>query len=166
MKKREAFISLKDHKENFENNQKCRLINPAKSESGKLSKFILDKINSNLRQKLDSNQWRSTQQVISWFGNINDKDRQSFISFYIVDFYPSISEKLLNEALAQASDLATITENVISVIKHARKSLLFGNGKLWTKKDGSNSLFDVTIGSFDGTEICELVGRFILNHLG
>ena len=30
MKKREAFISLKDHKENFENNPKCRLINPAK----------------------------------------------------------------------------------------------------------------------------------------
>jgi hypothetical protein len=76
---------------------KSRLINPAKSESGKLSKVILDKINSNLRQKLNSNQWRITQQVISWFGNINDKDRHSFISFDIVDFYPSISEKLLNE---------------------------------------------------------------------
>jgi hypothetical protein len=25
------------------------------------------------------------------------------------------------------------------------------------KKDGSNSLFDVTMGSFDGAEICELV---------
>ena len=45
MKKREAFISLKDHKENFENNPKCRLINPAKSDSGKISKLILDKIN-------------------------------------------------------------------------------------------------------------------------
>ena len=119
-----------------------------------------------MRQKLNSNQWRNTQQVISWFGNINDKDRHSFISFDIVDFYTSISEKLLNEALAWASDLTTITENDISIIKHARKSLLFGNGKLWTKKDGSNSLFDVTMGSFDGAEICELVGLFILNHLG
>jgi hypothetical protein len=84
---------IKDHKENFENNPKCRLINPAKRESGKLSKVILDKINSNLRQKLNSNQWRNTQQVISWFGNINDKgdkDKHSFISFDIVDFYPSI----------------------------------------------------------------------------
>jgi hypothetical protein len=43
MKKREAFITLKDHQENFENNPKCRLINPAKIESGKLSKVILDK---------------------------------------------------------------------------------------------------------------------------
>ena len=34
------------------------------------------------------------------------------------------------------------------------------------KKDGSNIMFDVTMGSFDGAEICELVGLFILNHLG
>jgi hypothetical protein len=34
------------------------------------------------------------------------------------------------------------------------------------KKDGSNSLFDFTMGSFDGAEICELVGLYILNHLG
>ena len=86
MKKREAFISLKDHKENFENNPKCRLINPANSESGKLSKIILDEINSNLRQKLNLNQWRNTKQVIEWFGNIKDKERHSFISFDIVDF--------------------------------------------------------------------------------
>ena len=82
-----------------------------------------------------------------------------------MDFYPSISEKLLNEALAWASDLTTITENDISIIKHARKSLLFGNGKLWTKKDGSNSLFDVTMGSFDGAEICELVGLNLFKSL-
>jgi hypothetical protein len=50
MKKREAFIFLKDHKENFENNPKCQLINPAKSESGKWSKNL--------------NQWRNTKQVI------------------------------------------------------------------------------------------------------
>ena len=107
--------------------------------------------------QVESNIWNIYNVQIyfggSWFGNINDKDRHSFISFDTVDFYPSISEKLLNEALAWASDLATITENDISIIKRARKSLLFGNGKLWTKKDGSNSLFDVTMGSFDGAEI-------------
>jgi hypothetical protein len=106
-----------------------------------MERLVLDKINSNLRQKLHSNQWRNTytQQVISWFGNINDKVlktcRHSFISFDIVDFYPSISEKLLNEALAWASDLATITENDISIIKHARKSLLnFRQRQIMDKK--------------------------------
>ena len=57
MKKRKAFISLKDHKENFESNPKCRLINPAKSDSGKISKLILDKINMQLRTILNVNQW-------------------------------------------------------------------------------------------------------------
>ena len=42
-----------DHKENFENNLKCRQINTAKIESGKLSKVILDQINSNLRPVLN-----------------------------------------------------------------------------------------------------------------
>ena len=165
MKKREAFISLKDHKENFENNPKCRLINPAKSESGKLSKIILDKINSNLRKILNLNQWKNTQNVIEWFGNIKGKHRHSFISFDIVDFYPSISENLLDQALSWASNLAIITKDEISIIKHARKSVLFNDGKPWTKKD-SNNLFDVTMGSYDGAEICELVGLFILNKLG
>ena len=43
-----AFITLKDHKPNFPNNIKCRLINPAKSNLGKISKQILQKINSKI----------------------------------------------------------------------------------------------------------------------
>ncbi len=61
--------------------------------------------------------------------------------------------------------LAIISKDEISIIKHARKSVLFNHGKPWTKKD-SNSLFDVTMSSYDGAEICELVGLFILNKLG
>ena len=45
MAKREAFISLKDHKENFLNNSACILINPAKSKFAKISKvLVLNKI--------------------------------------------------------------------------------------------------------------------------
>ena len=87
MKKREAFISLKDHKETFENNPKCRVINPARSDSGKISKLILDKVNTHLRTILNVNQWRNTQNVIEWFGNIEQKSMHSFISFDIVDFF-------------------------------------------------------------------------------
>jgi hypothetical protein len=96
-----------------------------------LSKTILDEINS----KLNLNQLRNTKQVIEWFGNIKDKERHIFISFDIVDFYPSISEKLLDQALSWASNLTTISDNDILTIKHARKSLLFNTGKPWTKKD-------------------------------
>ena len=62
-----AFISLKDHKENFNNNPQCRLINPAKSNLGKVSKTILDRINNNIRIQTRSNQWRNTDDTIEWF---------------------------------------------------------------------------------------------------
>ena len=41
---RESFITLKDHKENFKNKPKCRLINPCKPELGKIRKQLLEKI--------------------------------------------------------------------------------------------------------------------------
>ena len=83
------------------------------------------------------------------FGNIEEKTRHSFISFDLIDFYPSISENLLDLALSWASSLASISNEDISIIKHVRKSLLFNNRKPWTKNNNSN-LFDVTMGSYDG----------------
>ena len=108
---------------------------------------------------------RSDYIYIEWFGSMEEKTRHSFISFDIVDFYPSISESLLDQALSWASNLADISDEDISIIKHARKSPLFNHGRPWIKNNNSN-LFDVTMGSYDGAEICELVGLFILNHLG
>ena len=52
MAKKEAFITLKDHKVNFANALPCRLINPAKPEMGKILKAILDRIISAVQQQL------------------------------------------------------------------------------------------------------------------
>ena len=49
--KNNCFITMKDHKENFLNNPKTRLLNPAKNELGR----ILDKINLNLRNATKAN---------------------------------------------------------------------------------------------------------------
>ena len=46
---------------------------------------------------------------------------------------------------------------------HCRKSVLFGDDSTWTKKNGS--LFDVTMGSYDGAKTCELVGLYLLHEL-
>ena len=40
-----AFITLKDYKDGFVNNSKCRLLDPAKTQIGKVSKIELYKIN-------------------------------------------------------------------------------------------------------------------------
>ena len=54
MAEREPFITIKDHKPNFENNTKCRLINPAKSEIGVISRHHLQQTNEEIRLDLDS----------------------------------------------------------------------------------------------------------------
>ena len=102
------------------------------------------------------NQWRNTKSVIEWFKAI--KNKSSFIKFDIVEFYPSISKELLPKAIEYAQSVRTIEEKVIKTICHARKSLLFDKNNLWVKID--NSEFDVTMGSYDGSELCELVGLY------
>ena len=76
----------------------------------------------------------------------------------------SISQNLLNEALKFASNYTEITEADKEIIFHAKKWLLFNNGTPWSKKNSHDS-FDVTMGSFDGAETCELVGSYLLCQL-
>ena len=39
-----CFVTMKDHQENFENKPSVRLMTPAKSQTGRITKVILDKI--------------------------------------------------------------------------------------------------------------------------
>ena len=91
MSRNEAFITLKDHKPNFQTQTKCRLINLAKSEMGKVSSIMLKEINECVREKSGLKQWRSTKDALDWFKSIENKRNQEFVQMDIVDFYPSIS---------------------------------------------------------------------------
>ena len=109
--KNNCFITLKDHKENFLNNPKTRLLNPTKNELGRISKSILNKIDLNLPNKTKANQWKNTNDVISWFKSIKNKQNCKFISFDIKDFYPTITKELLSKCLSFSETKAQITED-------------------------------------------------------
>ena len=70
----------------------------------------------------------------------------------------------MNKALDFAADHTKISKEDIRLIYHYKKSLLFFNDEAWKKKDTDNS-FDVTMGSFDGAELCELIGIYIQSLL-
>ena len=158
-----AFITLKDHKPNFSTNPKCKLINPTKSNLGKVSKHILDNVNISICQSTGLQQWHNTTAVIAWFNNFPSKEKCKFLSFNVIDFYPSISEQLLTDTIDFARQFIEINDDEVSIIFHCRKSLPCSRDGARIKKNGS--LFDVAMGSFDGAEICELVGLFLLNNL-
>ena len=87
-----------------------------------------------------------------------------FLQFDIKDFYPSIKETLLNEAMQLAKEHVPITRKDVEVIFHSRKSVLYNNGKSWVKKEGGS--FDVTMGAYDRAEVCELIGIYMLYLIG
>ena len=116
LSRRNAFITIKDHKDNYLNNTKCRLINTAKTEVGKVSKKILTRVVTSLREKTKLNQWKNSFSVIEWFKNLENKSKLSFIQFDIVEFYPSITENLLKSALNWSKSQVNLSKEEISVI--------------------------------------------------
>ena len=109
------------------------------------------------------NQSEKTEDFIDWFNCINDKQHYKFVIFNNKDFYPSIKESLLKQYLDLAEKYIKVSNEDKAIIKHARTSLLFNKQQTWIKKE--SGLFDVTMGAYDGAEVCELAGIFILYQL-
>ena len=61
-----------------------------------------------------------------------------------------------------ASETVDISEETKEILINSRQSILFHNDSVWKKVTG---LFDVTMGSYDGCELCELVGLYVLHKI-
>ena len=105
-----------------------------------------------------------TSSVIEKFKSIDNKKDCIFVKFDIREFYPSISESIFKKSILFAKEHHHIPDEDVRIIDHCRKSLLFHENEPW-KKENTESGFDVTMGSYDGAEICELVGIYILTRL-
>ena len=63
-----------------------------------------------------------------------------------------------------AKEHVPITRKDVEVKFHARKLVLYDNGEPWVKKKGAS--FDVTMGAYDGAEVCELIDINMLYLIG
>ena len=78
----------------------------------------------------------------------------------ITDFYPSIKETLLHEAIRFAKKYVFITTENVEVIFLPRKSVLYNDGEPLLKKD-CGSFADI-MGAYDGAEVHERIGIYML----
>ena len=92
-----CFMSLKGRKGNFQNSPTVRLINPAKNEFGKISRFILDGINKNIRENLQI---------------------KKHLHRFVKNFYSSMKEKLLIKTLKFAESYTDISDEEKRKINH------------------------------------------------
>ena len=159
----QGYITIKDHKTTFPNRLDFRLINPCKSQIGKISKKILKDINARVRDSTMVCQWRSTGEMLEWFRSLKEKKKLSFVQYDIEAFYPSITKDLLMQSINYAKSITIVKDEEIDIILHARKSVLATDGDVWMKKDCPE--FDVTMGGLDGAEVCETTGLYLLHRL-
>ena len=102
--------------------------------------------------------------MLDWFSSIENKRRKNFIQYDIVDFYPSISKNLLSNAINFARNHINISEEEEKIIITAKNKILISDRQPWKKKNSEN-YFDNTQGTYDGAEVCELVGLYVLPQL-
>ena len=100
--------------------------------------------------------WRCTIAVIYCVEFIVSIDLAGTDSPYI---FISKIYLITTDPINYAKSLIDITEEY-SIIIDSTKILHFQNSEPWVKKDG-NEDFDISMGCYDGANICELVGSFI-----
>ena len=59
-------------------------------------------------------------EVLGWFNNIKNKNLFTFMKFDVVDFYPSISNKLLIISIQFARKYIDLSNDQIEIILHRR----------------------------------------------
>ena len=159
-----AYVLIKDHKPNFENNRQFRLINPTKNELGLVSKKIVKEIVETTLNKTNYHLWKNSMDTIDWFQKIENKSKATLIQFDIIDYYPSITKELLGKSIDFAKKYAYISQEDIDIIMACRKTILRNNKSDWVKKGNNN--FDLPMGAYDSAQLSDLVGIYIIHSLG
>ena len=140
-KKEKAYILFKDHKPNFENKLQTRLINPLKTELGRISKYIIQNIVTNVKKTNHSNLWGNSYETIEWFRRIKNKSKATFMQFYVIDFYPPITKNILIDIINYARKYVDVTNEQYGIILACRKTVIKNNDSTWVKSGLDN--FDV-----------------------
>ena len=68
----------------------------------------------------------------------------------------------MKNALEFAKSKVHVTDEEIQIILKTKEAILFKNGKPWIKRGGTP--FNVTMGSWDGAEVADLVGLYLLSR--
>ena len=103
---------------------KFRVINPTKSELGKVSKHMLAEIILSVKTKSQLLQFKNTDSVIEWFKHLEDKNKLHFIQFDVVNMYASITPELLEKSITFAAIYTDISQEAKETIRQASNSFL------------------------------------------
>ena len=73
-------------------------------------------MNNYLVDLLSLNQWKNSDMVINWFSSIKNQSQCTFIQLDIVEFYPSVTETILDNALSFAKQHVGVSDKDLRII--------------------------------------------------
>ena len=107
--------------------------------------------------------------MIIWFNKNKTHPKRrnpKFVIYDICDYYPSVTEKLMTDAVDWARQYVDISDEEKNVIIKSKYAFLVHDDRSWVKRSGT---FDNGQGFYDGAESTDLIGLFMLSetqHLG
>jgi hypothetical protein len=120
---------------------------------------------------LSEDKERYIPDIMNWKVAITNSDKNQTYNtpsiatiFFLRQQLNLMNDISLEGAIDYAKKHLVISNEQLGIIMHARKTLLFHESTTWVKKSGEED-FDVPMGCYDGAEVCEIVGTFILNKL-
>ena len=87
------------------------LSNPVKAKLRRISKSILNRINTSLQNLINVNQWKGTSEVNRQFKIIRNKQKHKSNLFDIKYFYPTIKKDLLTKSLKIVEEKVQIPDD-------------------------------------------------------
>ena len=106
------------------------MINPTKSEFGKVSENIVENINKTVRKKLHCNQGRNTSNFLSYCQQRNCL----FIQLHIEEFHLLITKHLMLKAIKHAKLYTSITQHQLDISCTSEKPYYFQKINLGRKQ--------------------------------
>ena len=73
-------------------------------------------MNNYLVDLLSLNQWKNSDMVINRFSSIKNQSQCTFIQLDIVEFYPSVTETILDNALSFAKQHVGVSDKDLRII--------------------------------------------------
>ena len=145
MAQADAFVTLKNHKDRFANDLPCRLINPAKSDLGRVSKAMLERLVSAVRVGTGVKLWKNTAAVIEWFRGIDRKHECTLLAEIIdrsgIGLYRDDGLAVLRNAFASFGLRVPIEAN-LKVVNYLDVTLNLQNGNYQPyRKPNDNPLY-------------------------
>ena len=87
-----------------------------------------------------------------------------FYLFQYKKFLPFNKKEHITKAIKFAEEYTKFKKQETNTLMHTCQTIISYDSRIWTKKSNINN-FDIAMSSFQGADVCDLIGLYILSEI-